>query len=162
VSVLAEKTPAGMRYTFDPPELVYVLAGPPVPWKRTQTNGRQRFTDPRARAAQHSHRWLAGIVLRCAVRAGLDWDDEDTSAEYEIEVTAYCATRTRGDWDNLAKIVGDSIQGVVFPNDKQITDGIGRVRYDREKPRTEVRIRRLPQTEQPAPKRRPARRKVAI
>jgi Holliday junction resolvase RusA-like endonuclease len=142
----AIKPPEGMRFSASPPELAYVLLGPPVPWQRARSNRRTgaHFTDPRMKLAQNEHRWMAAIVLRCAVRAGLDWDDEDRDARYELEVIAHCAPTSRGDSDNYGKLVADALQRVLYPNDRQLVRVIGERRVTRELPRTSVRIRRLP------------------
>jgi Holliday junction resolvase RusA-like endonuclease len=132
-------------WSVEPAELRYTLLGPPVPWQRAKTTrAGRRYTDPRMQHAQHAHRWLAIAAKQRAVRAGVEWDCEDREARYELEVVAFCLPSQRGDADNYAKLVADAAQGgVLYPNDRQVTEVIGRRRIDRGKPRTEVRIRRL-------------------
>jgi Holliday junction resolvase RusA-like endonuclease len=143
VARMLEKAPPGMRYSLEPPELAYVLAGAPVPWQRARTGRGRHFTDPRMAAAQHSHRWMAHVVLSMAVRAGLDWDDGDRAARYELEVIAFCTPSQRADADNLGKLVQDALQKILYPNDRQVSRVLCERHVDRDKPRTEVRIRRL-------------------
>jgi Holliday junction resolvase RusA-like endonuclease len=139
----AIKPPEGMRFSASPPELAYVLLGPPVPWQRARSGKGRYFTDPRMAVAQHSHRWMATVVLRCAMRAGLSWDDEDRAARYELHVVAHVPPSSRGDSDNYGKLVADALQKILYPNDRQLVRVIGERVVTREKPRTEVRIRRI-------------------
>lgn len=118
-------------------ELAYVLPGRPQSWKRTGGKGRVKFTDPEMRRFKRIH-MLAAQAAASKVRWVVDED-----AEYELEVLAFMKDRrSLPDWDNLGKLISDAIEGVAYANDRQVSDGVVRRRIDRERPRTEVRVRR--------------------
>lgn len=122
-------------------ELRYILPGRPTSWKRTTGKGRARFTDPAMRAAKASHALRALAARQAWVLARRrPWP---MAGEFEIEVLAFMPDR-RGlpDWDNLGKLISDAIEGIVYENDRQVSDGIVRRRIDAARPRTEVVIRR--------------------
>ena len=57
-----------------------------------------------------------------------------------VQVTCYLGTRRRVDVDNLAKNIKDSLKGVAYVDDYQVTDLHSSKRYDPARPRTVVRI----------------------
>ncbi len=115
-------------------ELRYTLEGRPVPWQRAKSTGKRRYTDPAMKAAQASHRWLA---LAARPRGWLDTGD------FVIEVVAYVHPMQRADSDNLGKLVKDALQRVAYRHDGLVSRDAFERRVDRERPRTEVVVRRL-------------------
>lgn len=60
-----------------------------------------------------------------------------------VSLRYYRATARRCDWDNLAKLTCDALNGVAWGDDSQIAHAQVTVSVDRERPRTEVRIEAL-------------------
>lgn len=115
-------------------ELAYVLEGRPTSWKRTNHVSGRHITDKAMKAAQAAHRWAA---LAARPRG---WDD---AVPMELEVLAYMPHGgSLPDTDNVLKLVADALQRVVYRNDRQLVRVVGERRLDRERPRTEVTIRR--------------------
>lgn len=112
-----------------------VLPGRPVPWKRARSNGSRRFTDPEyatwkneyqwaARIAHGSTPWVVPVVAVLMVAPDGVWS-QFTPPEYFAGVQfPYLHDRVKhmrkSDLDNHQKAVGDSAQGIVFKDDRQI------------------------------------------
>jgi Holliday junction resolvase RusA-like endonuclease len=117
-------------------ELHYVVEGRPVSWQRlTIVNGRP-FRSVEQRAAKRAHQYAA-------IKAGGGRGEVDPVGVYAVEVTAYYPDRNQGDADRLLGIPLDALQGLVYANDRQVTEVSCRRRVDRERPRMEVAVRRL-------------------
>lgn len=114
--------------------LRYVLEGKPVPWQRASKAGKRHFTAPKMREAQDAHRWKALQVRP------FSWSQEGV---FEIEVVAYRTALSRGDSDNYGKLVKDALQGIAYRNDHQVKRDLFTKETDRERPRTEVTVRRI-------------------
>lgn len=122
--------------------IAFVVPGPPLTWKRTNiVRGRPITSAPQRRYQQH--------VKLCAVAGlnfrGLPWP---VGARYRVDVQVYQPTRAPSDIDNFGKQVLDSLQGVLFANDKQVDDLRVRRNYDRMRPRIEVVIETLEVSQQ--------------
>ena len=121
--------------------LFFVIPGAPVPCARARVfadknTGRVRSAVPAKTRAYENHvKLLAQIAVNRAA-----WKPADDVA-YAIELRIFRDVR-RGDWDNFAKSVTDGCNGVVWKDDRQITDAIVRVRYDKANPRIEVVVER--------------------
>ncbi len=103
----------------------FTVPGRPVPWKRARSNGKARYTDPAQSSYAAKLRW-------CAIAAvtGRQWD---RTGRYRVDVHAFIRG-SRPDVDNIAKIVGDALQGkrgrsgkptvpgVLWDDDEQIDD----------------------------------------
>jgi Holliday junction resolvase RusA-like endonuclease len=79
--------------------------------------------------------WKQQVRLAC----GAAWPKAQTLLDgpVRLRVTYYCETIV-GDMDNLAKPIQDALQGVVYSNDRQVSDvggqrreidGLFRIRY---------------------------------
>lgn len=91
-----------------PKVLSFVLGGTPVPKGRHQTGKGRTYTPARTAAAEEAMALL--IRSKRVVFAG--------PVQLLIE---YRVSRWRGDWDNIAKLVGDALQkGGAINNDRQI------------------------------------------
>lgn len=64
-----------------------------------------------------------------------------TDDEVVLHVDYYFGNRRRVDWDNFFKIVGDSLNSIVFIDDSQIIEAKVRKHYDKTNPRVEIKIR---------------------
>ena len=63
--------------------------------------------------------------------------------ELKIKTILYFGDKRKRDHDNYGKLVYDSLEGVVYENDKQIKDSRTILDYDKENPRTEISIELL-------------------
>ncbi len=63
---------------------------------------------------------------------------------FSIAIKYYFGDHRVRDWDNFAKLINDSLEGIVMVNDKQIrkVKGIDLL-YDKENPRTEIILEKL-------------------
>lgn len=89
--------------------LEFTVPGKPVPWQRAASRGRQRFTSPKHRA----YKTKVGYAALAARPKGWPLD-----ARYAVRITAY--TTRRPDLDNIAKMVLDSIIGVLLSDDRRV------------------------------------------
>ena len=112
----------------------FVVAGDPVPWERTEGNGKRRFTAARTRRQKQ----LVAAAARIAGAVPLD-------GSARLTVHAFRATRRRCDWDNLGKLVSDALNGVCWHDDSQVDDARVLKSIDPERPRTEVIVEPLSQ-----------------
>ena len=62
--------------------------------------------------------------------------------ELELDVKYYFGTKHKRDIDNYAKLVLDSMEGIVYEDDKQIKRITIEKFYDKESPRTEIIIKK--------------------
>ena len=123
--------------------LFFVIPGPPIPCARARVyadknTGRVRSVTPENTRAYESH---VRVVSQIAVNRAAWKPAED--AAYSVEFRVFRDVR-RGDWDNFAKALGDGMNGVVWKDDRQITDAVVRVRFDKMRPRVEVVVERMP------------------
>lgn len=117
-------------------ELAYVLEGRPVSWQRTNIVKGRPMTDAKQRTAKKAH----ALAAFCAIRiARTPWPLEGA---FEVEVLAYYASGVQGDTDRLVSLPLDALEGIAYRNDRQVVRVVGERRLDRERPRTEVVIRR--------------------
>lgn len=57
-----------------------------------------------------------------------------------LEITAYVPDDKTRDWDNIGKLVSDALNKVAYADDKQVKQGEVTMRFDKERPRTEVAL----------------------
>lgn len=62
----------------------------------------------------------------------------------EIKVDLYFGTKRKCDIDNFNKILFDSLTGIVWEDDSQIMRSITEKHYDKQNPRIEIEINKLP------------------
>lgn len=104
----------------------FVVPGRPVPWARTSSRGGQRFTPKR----QRDHGALVAQLAKVQVRSRML--DGPVAVELEFRYpNPQRPTRAypRGDVDNLAKLVLDACQGILFPDDDYVVSLSTRKRY---------------------------------
>lgn len=104
----------------------FMVPGKVVPWARAGKNGKRHFTRPE----QAFYMSLVGMVAREAMRgreifttpvsitiyAYFEWPK--ATSKKRMETTEWKGTKP--DSDNIAKIVGDSLNGIVFKDDALI------------------------------------------
>lgn len=112
----------------------YELEGPPITWKRVNYFYGRGVTPKEQREAKQLHQWKA-------VNAARGWDK---TGEFGLEVQVFVKDRRRCDADNFLKLVADSLIGVAYEDDSQVTVMTVSKRLDRERPRTFVRVVREP------------------
>jgi Holliday junction resolvase RusA-like endonuclease len=117
--------------------IAFVVAGDPVPWRRSRSKGRQHFTDSKARQQ-------AQLIAGAARIAGAT----PLPGPVKLTVIAYRRTRQRCDWDNLGKLVSDALNGVCWLDDSQVDDARVIKAIDPRQPRTEVEVEALSETVQ--------------
>ncbi len=108
--------------------------GKPVPWKRTLGSGNRRYTDPTYRAWKDDFGWCAK-----AAHAGPPWDwptivgiqigpdgvrarfvPLDIPPRFDSVPIVERPKGLRGDLDNYVKAVLDSVQGIVYVDDRLV------------------------------------------
>lgn len=109
--------------------IAFVVAGNPVPWERTEGNGRRRYTAPRTRA----HEALIAGAAKIAGATPVD-------GPVRLAVKFFRDSAHRCDIDNLTKSVQDALNGIAYRDDSQIVEVVASKAIDRERPRTEVTV----------------------
>lgn len=118
--------------------VVFTIPGPPVPKGRARTfmkGGRAiTTTPPRTRRYEKHVRACAKDAAERSHFYALRGD------RLNVELLVYVDNRRRTDIDNLGKAVLDGCNGVIWDDDEQIDRLLILRQYDRENPRTEVRV----------------------
>ncbi|MGK3981369.1 RusA family crossover junction endodeoxyribonuclease [Sorangium sp. So ce118] len=124
----------------------FEVPGPPVPCARARisvnkvvgADGKERrITRGHTPAKTAAYKRQVSLYALNAVNRSREWR-RDAQA-YRLRVTFY-RDIARGDWDNLAKGCADSMNGIVYIDDRQVCDASVSVRTDKEKPRTVVEV----------------------
>lgn len=108
----------------------FVVAGPPLTWKRTNAFNGRRIT-PREQRDYQSLIRSVGTVHR-----PIGWPMD---ARYRLHVVVF-RKADAGDFDNFAKNVADALQGALYDNDRRIKDGRCVLEIDRKNQRIEVEV----------------------
>jgi len=112
--------------------------GPPKSKERPRhTRNGHTYTPTTTLDAEEAIRW--------AFRAGTKHGAFPVPREQNlsIELDFYLPDRRGRDWDNLGKTVCDALNGIAYADDSQIKDARVRLRVDKERPRTVVRVHTL-------------------
>ena len=91
--------------------------------------GRRRFLTPRARANKEAIAWEARSQYR----------GEPLEGSLEVSVALYWPDRRKHDVDNI-KVLLDSLTGIVWQDDSQITDLRITKSYDKQNPHVEMTV----------------------
>lgn len=91
-----------------------VLGGDPASKSRPRFNGngKQAYTEAKTTTAQDSIGWR--------VKAALKGNRPVDGHELTVHIKFFCATRQRRDIDNMAKLVLDACNGVLWGDDAQV------------------------------------------
>jgi Holliday junction resolvase RusA-like endonuclease len=120
------------------PDLVLrmTIPGDPIPKGRPRFAHGHAYTPRRTRQAERA----IAILARTHLSIGERWPVDGPLA---ITLSFHC--RRASDLDNLIKLVADTLQGVVYKNDRQIVV-LNAARHDASKdPRTEIAVHRMGQ-----------------
>lgn len=120
------------------------LHGDPIPKKRPRTQIRYRRDGkpyPHTYTPQESidAEKVVGMALLAAGARR-----PETEARLEVELKFYTATAVRGDVDNLAKLVLDAANGLVWKDDRQVMRLTAEIVERDHRPRTEIVVLRRP------------------
>lgn len=72
------------------------------------------------------------------------YKDKQLTEDLKVEVDFYFGDKRKRDIDNYNKLVLDSMNKVVWEDDEQIQELILRKFYDKENPRAEITIEKIP------------------
>lgn len=121
-------------------ELRYSLPGRPKSWQRDDIVNGKRVTGHQNRAVKDAHRYAA-------LSAGARVQACDSEGSYELHMVAHYPNRVQGDCDRLLGLPLDALQGLVYRDDRQVVRVSCERRIDRENPRVEIVVRKLPEAE---------------
>lgn len=116
--------------------LEFTVYGPPVPKARARVVGRRAITPERTR----NYEFIASAVARSAVSKA-DWQ-LDNPAGYRVSIAVYRAAR-RGDLENFAKSICDSMNTIVYDDDRRIVELHALMFDDKVSPRVVVMVEAL-------------------
>lgn len=110
----------------------FMVPGEPLPKARPRFGKGRAYTAKRTVLAENN-------IIDTFDHACPLW--EPVIDDIALEVDFHRTNRRRADWDNLAKLLTDALNGIAYADDKQIVDGRVRVFYGaKHMARTEVRI----------------------
>lgn len=136
-----------------PPIFSCTVLGRPVPWARMRTFGKRRFKPERQAAGEGRIRraaawWWKGkpliigpvhVKLTFVFQVPQRWP----KAKRQLAATGGVPHVSVPDADNLMKLIGDSLSGIVLRDDRQITSAEIRKLYGN-KALTEIELYELP------------------
>jgi Holliday junction resolvase RusA-like endonuclease len=134
--------------TDGPSQIVFVVEGRPVSWARLEARkgkplfGRQRERSDQMKSAKAMLAARALGALACLRGGRSAWPLEGA---FSVSIRAFYPTAVMGDVDRLAGLPLDALEGIAYRTDRQVTT-LSVVRLiDRERPRVEVAVWRLPE-----------------
>jgi Holliday junction resolvase RusA-like endonuclease len=108
------------------------INGEPTPKTRVRFGKGRAYTTPNVLAAEREIEILARQQVKTPARGPV-----------ALHVDFYMGNARKVDWDNLAKLVCDALNGIVWDDDSQIVRAdVGKF-VDRAKPRVEMTVWRL-------------------
>lgn len=136
--------PSFWPYPITTEQIVIRLSveGEPVSKARARYTRAGRMYTPQKTVAHEA-------MLKLLMRAELGAIDPDGKSRFGLRSIFYRSTRQRIDCDNLLKAVSDAANGVVWKDDAQVVEVIGRLFLADASPRTEIVIYRV---DDPAPR----------
>ncbi len=114
----------------DEPIFHLFIALEPVAWQRAGRKGGFSYTPAKTRKAEDYIKWVVSQA----------WKGAPLDEPLDLEVFVYTMKpkskpkrivfpAVKPDWDNLGKLVGDALNGVLWKDDAVIVDGAVRKRY---------------------------------
>jgi Holliday junction resolvase RusA-like endonuclease len=110
-----------------------VIDGDPVAKGRPRLGKGKAFTPAKTRTAEHE--------ARKALRRAMGNRVPYTFGDVDVHMEFWLAGRPRLDFDNLAKLVCDAANGIVWRDDAQIREARVRRHFDADQPRTLFAVR---------------------
>ncbi len=89
------------------------VPGPPQNWQRANIVGGRVLTDAKSRAYSKHVRACAALAMR---------GQPMTAARLGMDILVTYTDKRRRDLDNLAKQIGDALNGLVYVDDSQVDD----------------------------------------
>lgn len=113
-----------------------ILSGNPIStqtiYKSTTINGYNRtYMTRQGRDRKDQYKW----------EAKSQWGRPILEGDVEVCIRLFFKDKRRRDYDNYGKLLNDSLEGVVFIDDKQIQRAVIEKHLDKENPRIEVSVR---------------------
>jgi Holliday junction resolvase RusA-like endonuclease len=110
--------------------ITFTVPGEPSPWKRAGSNGAQRFTLDSMAGHKETVRWCAHAAgvrpVDCPVRldvVAIFATPRSWSVNRRLAAIG-CPVAKTPDGDNLVKLIADALEGIAYPNDKQVALGL--------------------------------------
>lgn len=127
--------------------LRFTVPGEPHGWARARANGQRYFTDRKSLSRKQAiAAWAieAGAkmredALRVTVRAYFGAPKSASKKRVAAMLAGMEYPTKKPDGDNIAKIIGDALNGVAWRDDVQVVDWIIEKRWDVE-PRMEIEV----------------------
>lgn len=117
--------------------IAFGVPGTPVPKDRPRIGKGGHVYTPRATTNQEE---LTRLMFRvAAAKLRLPYPLA-RGINVRLEITAYVPDDKTRDWDNIGKLVSDALNKVAYADDKQVKQGEVIMRFDKERPRTEVAL----------------------
>lgn len=124
--------------------LRFIIPGEPRAWQRAGENRGRRF-NPKQHA---DHAKTIAQYADLAIRESGHRGEYPCGGPFWLEVKFYLGRYGNGphmraydcDLDNLLKLVGDALQGVIWHNDKQLHGLTASKRLGDPRPRTEIQV----------------------
>lgn len=112
--------------------MTIILKGNPISTNNCYHNVRanMRILTTKARALKEDYAWQARTQFK----------GKPLSFNIEIFIKIYFGTKRKYDWDNFHKLSQDSLNGIVWEDDSQITKATVEKFYDKENPRIEILV----------------------
>ena len=108
----------------------FIIPGIPTAWARARTHGKVHFTPGKQRYAMSviqtiAHDAMSGqnafsVPVSMTVFAVWPWPKSWSEKKRRVQGAHYKTSRP--DADNVAKLVADSLNGIVFNDDAQVTE----------------------------------------
>lgn len=130
--------------------LTFTVPGEPRGWARARTSGARFFTDSKTRSEKQAvAAWAieAGAVMTdgpvlLSIRAYVGIPKSASKKRQAAMRDGAELPCKKPDFDNIQKLIGDALTGVVWRDDVQVTDATFCRRWS-DKPRLEIEIRPL-------------------
>jgi len=107
------------------------LEGNPISTQHAYANGNgRRFLTTKARALKEDYQW----------QVKQQWDNGMLEGDLSVDIILYFGDERKRDFDNFHKLSIDSLEGIVFKDDAQITEATVIKAIDKKRPRIEIRI----------------------
>lgn len=92
--------------------------------------GKIRYMTKTAKARKEQYQW----------EAKSQWEGEPLEGDICVNILLYFGNKRRNDWDNAHKLSMDSLEGICYNDDSQITEAHVFKLYDKENPRIEISL----------------------